>query len=151
MNQTENSIWTTAPDWFRYAYHNDSVINQAMQEAVHEQMNNRDTLLLIIKALWMRDAMRTAEIRRLQEQVSITLVNKDQWLNQSSSFSSIPPFDHTGRLFRIKGKPEVHTVLQHWIDNDDCSGSFRMHKYAYRENQRNNNSTAVNAKDCELL
>lgn len=64
----------------------------------------------------------------------------------------LPEPSHIGRKFRIKGLSEVHTVLDQWIDGDDCSGSFGSLKYGYRTDVGpKNTSCAATATNCELL
>ena len=73
MSTEENSIWITAPEWLKRAYHDDTVVNAAIRESVYEGFNERDTLLLVIKTLLFRDALRLDQISQLQAKVSITV------------------------------------------------------------------------------
>lgn len=65
----------------------------------------------------------------------------------------LPEPTHVGRRFRIKGKPEIHTVRQCYVDGDDCSGTFGYVIYCYREGpgMDYNTSYSVPASRCELL
>lgn len=91
-----------------------------------------------------------AEIIRRALDEYIEKYNKILWVKP------LPNPLHIGRKIKvIKGQwaGKIGTVIEHWINADDCSGGYGNHLYQLDTHNYGcqNNSFGINSKDCEFL
>lgn len=62
----------------------------------------------------------------------------------------LPIPSHIGR--KVKTPNGIKIVKHHWINLDDCSGTYGQHLYSFTDDENMfNNSMATKVKDCKLL
>lgn len=58
--------WVDAPDWLKQAHHNDTLVHRTMLDSLDKGLDDRETLLRLVRVLLDRDRDRLKTIEELQ-------------------------------------------------------------------------------------